>query len=179
MPSELGNTLKALRTERGYSLAQVARGADISKSFLALVESGKSDITITRLMRLTRFYGIHIADLLPPDDPPSAVVRRGEGQHVYSPEEGIDVRLLTRREERSISPILATFQPQGQSEPSKHTGEEFIYVLEGKFELSLGDQTMVLGQGDSVHFNSDEPHTYRNVGEEDGTLLSITDPAVF
>lgn len=180
MSTELGNNLRTLRLERGFSLARVAKGAEISKSFLALLESGKSDITITRLMRLTRFYGVHIADVLPDGGPqPSVVVRKGDGRHVYSPAEGIDVLLLSRREDRAMSPILAAFQPRGQSEPSSHEGEEFIYVLTGRFELSLEGTRVVLDPGDRAHFRSDQQHTYRNIGDEEGQILSITDPAIF
>src|SRR5438105_3725718 len=71
---QLGDALKALRRQRGYSLVQVAKETGISKSFLSLVESGRSDITIGRLLRLVTFYGAHIADLLPQTEPHDPVV---------------------------------------------------------------------------------------------------------
>ena len=178
---ELGSRLRALRHERGYSLAQVAKGTEISKSFVTLVEGGKSDITITRLMRLTRFYGVHIADVLPnivtTDE---VVVRKGEGQHVYSPAEKIDVHLLSKYPDRALSPVVATFAPHGESEPSTHDGEEFLYVLNGKFELQIGDdEPIVIKAGDSAHFRASRSHTYKNIGETDARMLSIVTPAVF
>jgi len=47
--NDLGTRLRALRTERGLSLSQLESATSISSSFLSLVESGKSDITISRL----------------------------------------------------------------------------------------------------------------------------------
>jgi quercetin dioxygenase-like cupin family protein/DNA-binding XRE family transcriptional regulator len=180
MSDELGQRLRRLRTTQGYSLAQAAKGSDISKSFLALLETGKTDITITRLMRLTRFYGVHIADVLPDGaNDESMVVRNGKGRHIQSPEEGIDVLLLTRQPDRTVSPILAAFAPHGRSEPSTHEGEEFVYVLAGRFELIFHDSTVVLEQGDSAHFKSDQTHTYLNLTDSEGQLLSITTPPVF
>jgi quercetin dioxygenase-like cupin family protein len=179
--SEIGVKLRTLRNERGYSLSQVARATRISRSFIGLVEGGKSDITITRLMRLALFYGVHIADVLPDavlED--RLVVRRGEGQRVYSPKEQIDVSLLSMHTERAMSPILATFAPQGESEISTHEGEEFLYVLSGRFELQLGEnEPIVVAEGDSIHFPAVEPHTYKNIGETEGQLLSVVTPAIF
>jgi transcriptional regulator with XRE-family HTH domain len=46
--TQLGGALRELRKEKGSSLVQVADATGISKSFLSLVESGRSDITIGR-----------------------------------------------------------------------------------------------------------------------------------
>ena len=56
--------MRAARLARGFSLGQVAAATDISRSFLSLVENGKSDITIGRLTRLIDHYGISVADLI-------------------------------------------------------------------------------------------------------------------
>ena len=61
----LGSALKNLRRDRRLSLQDVSAGTGISASFLSLVENGKSDITIGRLVRLVTFYGIHLGDLVP------------------------------------------------------------------------------------------------------------------
>jgi transcriptional regulator with XRE-family HTH domain len=84
-PNSLGARLRALRTGRGHSLAEVAEATGLSASFLSLVENGRSDITISRLVRVVDFYRVRITDLL--DAAPSAdsmVVRRNEHRHLYS-----------------------------------------------------------------------------------------------
>src|SRR4051812_28348017 len=53
----LGAALRGLRRARRLSLQDVAEATAISASFLSLVETGKSDITIGRLVRLVEFYG--------------------------------------------------------------------------------------------------------------------------
>jgi quercetin dioxygenase-like cupin family protein len=181
VPAMIGSRLRAIRVERGYTLATVAKGTKISKSFLALVEGGRSDITITRLMRLTQFYGIHIADVLPgtrPED--ETLVRKGEAQHLYSPSEKQEVLLLSKHVPRAMSPVLTTFEPKGESEQSSHDGEEWIFTLRGSIALQLDDEEpIILEEGDSAHFNSGRPHIYRNAGDEDASLLSVATPAVF
>ena len=59
----LGTKLRALRSDRGNSIAEVSDATGISASFLSLVENGRSDIAIGRLMRLIDFYGVGLATL--------------------------------------------------------------------------------------------------------------------
>src|ERR1700722_5235199 len=93
----LAEGLRELRRSRGLSLADVAEATQISPSFLSLVEKGKSDITIGRLVRLVEFYGVALSDLVPTHATPCVpeVLRQDERRVVHSPAEGIDIFLLT------------------------------------------------------------------------------------
>ena len=72
--SDLGARLRQLRRSRGVSLADVAEGSGISPSFLSMVEKGKSDITISRLMRLVHWFGVSVADLVQEPNPSSVQI---------------------------------------------------------------------------------------------------------
>jgi quercetin dioxygenase-like cupin family protein len=154
-----------MRQARGLSLHEVATGTEISASFLSLVETGRSDITIGRLSRLVDFYRISITDLLP--DPGAAeadIVRATERRLIHSPAEGIDVFLLGADTRRSMMPMLVVFQPGASlAEYGRHPGEEFVHVLSGKLELTLKDSpARLLGAGDSAYYPSDRSHLFAN-----------------
>jgi transcriptional regulator with XRE-family HTH domain len=104
---EVGRKLRELRLSRGRSLAEVAEATELSPSFLSLVETGKSDISIGRLVRLVQFYGVGLADLLPTAGDSPEVVRSGERRHVISESEGIDQYLLAPDANRTMMPLLA------------------------------------------------------------------------
>jgi quercetin dioxygenase-like cupin family protein len=55
----------------------------------------------------------------------------------------------------------------------QHEGEEFVYVLAGKVELTIGDHVNTLNEGESLHFNSGIRHKLRNIGEEKAELLVV------
>jgi len=180
--AQLGEALKALRRQRGYSLNQVSEGTEISRSFLSLVESGRSDITIGRLLRLVTFYGAHISDLLPQDEPHDPiVVKRDEQREVKSLAEGLRVFLLAPDIERRMTPSLGVIEPTGASaERATHEGEEFIYVLDGVIELEIADSELLrLTKGDSAYFRADRPHAYRNTGTGPARFLSVATPPTF
>lgn len=164
----LGTALRRLRRERRLSLSQVAQATLVSASFLSLVENGKSDITIGRLVRLVDFYGVSIVDLLPSSDSSDPeVVRAMEGRKLRSPAEGIDIYLLASDTQRSMMPMLLVFEPGAAlAEYGRHQGEEFVQVLEGRLELDVaGSKPRLLGRGDSAYYPADRPHLFRNADE--------------
>lgn len=163
--NKLGEALRELRRERQLSLGDVAAATDISRSFLSLVENGKSDITIGRLTRLIDLYGISIGELIPappPADP--EIVRPAERRQLHSESEGIDFFLLTPDNERTMMPMIVEFEPQAAlAEHGQHAGEEFIIVLSGELELDLeGSEPKRLRAGDAAYYPAERPHRFRN-----------------
>jgi transcriptional regulator with XRE-family HTH domain len=61
----LGRRLKALRVSRGLSLKEVGAETGVSSSFLSMVETGRNDLSVGRLMVLADFYGVGLDDVLP------------------------------------------------------------------------------------------------------------------
>ena len=111
---ELGTKLRALRTDRGHSIAEVADATGISASFLSLVENGRSDIAIGRLMRLIGSYGTGLATLFPEEaEAEVEVVRRDDYPHLVSGGEGLDLVLLAHDGDRAMTPFLAAYDEGG------------------------------------------------------------------
>jgi quercetin dioxygenase-like cupin family protein len=167
-PPNLAAGLRSLRVSKGLSLKEVALATDISTSFLSLVENGKSDITIGRLVRLVNFYGVTLTDLVPatPDDSEPEITRIGERRLIShsSPAEGIDVYLLTPDTDRSMMPMELEFDPGAElAEFGRHAGEEWVYVMEGRLRLTLeGAEPRCLDKGDSAYYPADRPHLFAN-----------------
>jgi transcriptional regulator with XRE-family HTH domain len=140
-PASLADGLRALRRTRGLSLADVGEATRISPSFLSLVEKGKSDITIGRLVRLVEVYGLSINDLRPGSSETTfpGVARLPDRRLFHSPAEGIDVFLLLSDDTRPMMmAMLLEFEPGAHlAERGHHEGEEWVHVLEGTLSLEL------------------------------------------
>lgn len=175
----LGSRLRRLRQGRGLSLTDVAQGTGISASFLSMVEKGQSDITVSRLMRLVHWFGVSIADLVQEPDPAAVqVVRSDQRRSLRLPDEGISIEMLTTDGAHKMMPVVNVYAEGGaMAEPARHDGEEFVIVLEGRIELTVGDgQPIHLGPGDSAHYRSDVPHSFRNVGRREARFIGVTTP---
>jgi quercetin dioxygenase-like cupin family protein len=175
---EVGRKLRELRAARKLPLSEVAEATELSPSFLSLVETGKSDISIGRLVRLLQFYGIGLADLMPSESDHPQVVRGDKRRHIRSHAEGIDQYLLAPDTNRTFMPLLASYEPGGKTaEFTSHPGEEWIHVLEGTMALDIeGSERVILEAGDSAYFRSDRPHSLSNVGDGTARLVAAVSP---
>lgn len=176
----LGRRLRELRQLRGLSLSDVATATGLSQSFLSLVENGRSDIAIGRLMRIVHAYDARVSDLYPrAETPDGPVVRRGQGRHLRT-EEGIDLYLLAPDTNRAMMPVTTTYEPNTRQDGLQgHAGETFLYVLEGTLLLELdGHEPAVLGPGDSAYYRPDPPPKLSNIGDTRLELLGVVSPPI-
>ena len=175
----LGPRLRALRRMRSLSLAQVATASGISSSFLSLVENGKNDLTVARLIRLASYYGVAVTDLLPDveEDRPE-VVRRAHQRRIPSRSEKMDLYLLTHKGGGAMTPVIATYGIGGGThEPLSYDCEQFDHVLEGAIALIFdGDEPIILDEGDSAYYSAKRPHKYENVGARPARVIHVRSP---
>src|SRR6478735_2717211 len=79
----LGGRLRSLRHGRKLSLAEVGAATGMSSSFLSLVENGRNDLTVARLVRLVDYYGVSVTDLLPdPGEQRPEVIRSANRRRI-------------------------------------------------------------------------------------------------
>ena len=55
----------------------------------------------------------------------------------------------------------------------QHEGEEFVYLLEGMIEITVGDNINSLKKGDTLHFNSGIRHKMKNISNEKAELIVV------
>jgi XRE family transcriptional regulator, regulator of sulfur utilization len=159
----LGERLRVLRRARGASLAAVAEATDMSVSFLSLLESGKTDVTISRLLRLGSYYNVPITDLLPTRDDGPLIVRAAQKTTHTQP--GAEVATIRAPGERSLGADLLTIEPGGELKTSADLSvDAFVHVLEGALELVMPDAKLAvtLDAGDSMFFRREGARTFRN-----------------
>ena len=181
---DLGTRLRTLRTERGLSLSQLEAATNISSSFLSLVEGGKSDITISRLVRLADFFDVELGDLVEgsrTERRPLEVIREGEGSVLASSTEGITTRFLGHQRWQ-LSPRVTDYEAGGTLEIAGgeqaareilHHRELFIYIVTGTFEITVhGEEPVTLSRGDAVLVR-DGADRVVNAGRRPGRLLIV------
>jgi len=104
--------------------------------------------------------------------PADAVTRAGERARFSLADSSLAYeRLDTRLPGGSLSSLIIHIPAGYASEVTRHTGEEMIYVLEGRIRQTLGDAVILLNPGDSFHFMGDTPHSFANDGDGPARLL--------
>ncbi len=79
------------------------------------------------------------------------------------------------KKDRKMEPFIVTLDanPVKKVSQSTHDGEEFIFVLEGEMEVTLGDHSDVLAAGDSIYYDSTIPHRVTAHGDTPSKILAV------
>lgn len=174
----VGRHVRRERLKYGLSLNDLARETELSASFLSLLENGKVTPSLKVLDRLAKFFSINIAALVAEDDEDDEeqvfVFHRDEQIRVSDRNERT-LRFLLPKVGLGIEPVLVTLRPHMTSTPfTQHPGYEFGYVLEGLFQIQVGDkEPVVVHQGDSAIYQSSYPHRLLNPGDRTAKGLWI------
>jgi transcriptional regulator with XRE-family HTH domain len=169
----VGPRLRELRRRHAMTLAELSAATGISPSTLSRLESGGRKPTLEQLLPLARAYDVPLDDLVgapAPADPRvlgKPVTRHGR---TYIP--------LTQRPGglRAYKMVLPAAGPAGDAEQQSHEGYEWIYVLNGRLRLRLGEHDFVMKPGEAAEFDTRTPHWFGNAGPEEAEVLVLFGP---
>ncbi|MEA5360558.1 XRE family transcriptional regulator [Amycolatopsis sp., V23-08] len=161
----VGPRLRALRKQRGFTLAELAATTGISESTLSRLESGGRRPTLELLLPLARTYDVPLDDLVgaPRTGDPRVHLRP---IHRY----GMTFLPLTRRAGglQAFKMLIPSRAEPAEPTPQTHGGYEWVYVLTGRLRLVIGDRDLVLPAGEAAEFDTGLPHW---LGSADGRAV--------
>jgi transcriptional regulator with XRE-family HTH domain len=166
--------LRELRTDRGLTLQQVAERSAIDVSTLSRLESGKRRLALDHIPALASALGVSADELL--GAPPAQDPRIRSRPRRF---EGLTLWPLTRRAPASglhaFKIVIDATRTEPPDELRVHEGNDWLYVLEGRMRLLLGEDDLVVEPGEAVEFSTWTPHWF---GAVDGPveLIAILGP---
>lgn len=164
----LGQNLKRLRTERNLSLGALAERSGVSKMMLSQIERGDSNPTVNTLWKIVNGLGVTYSALMERQAPEATVVRAEDAPTHVTEDGGYRLSCyFPNAPERDFEIYHDVIDPGCLHETQGHGEgtEEFVYVTDGAFVMSVGGEDYRLGRGDAIHFDASQPHAYRNDGD--------------
>jgi transcriptional regulator with XRE-family HTH domain len=177
-----GKRVRYLRNQRRLTLDELAASTGLNKSYLSRIERELAIPTITTAVKVSSAFGIGIGQLLgeTSDDASICVVRKGEGKPFMTSKKGRggnSLSIAASRKFKRMEPFLMKPSTEFQSDtPFSFTGEHFVYVLAGVFEIEFPDRLVQLSEGDAIYFDSHIPHRTRSASKQPATVLSVVVP---
>lgn len=161
--------LRALRRRAALTLEAAARTAGLSPAHLSRLETGQRQPSLPVLLALARIYGTTVSELLGETAAErDAIVRAGDMEPTGA---GGWTYWQAGSSGRGMQALRVRVPYGSQGDVVRvHPGEEWLYVLQGRLRLRLGDTTHVLAPGDSAHFDSLTPHRLA-AEDHDGVAL--------
>jgi DNA-binding transcriptional MerR regulator/mannose-6-phosphate isomerase-like protein (cupin superfamily) len=175
----LGLRLRAARTSRGMSLADVAEVIGISVGFLSAIERSVMNASVATLRNLAKFYKLNILDFFDQSGGRQYLVRPSERRQLDA-SDGVRMELLAWGNP-VMEPHLFHVAPGAGSgeEEYAHEGEEFLFILTGTLDLVVDGQEYRLSKGDSFYFESSTPHRWSNRTKKETVVLWVNTPPTF
>jgi transcriptional regulator with XRE-family HTH domain len=179
MPSPLkggafGEKIRALREAHGWSPEHLAEATGQTPEFIAGVESGEIAPPVAFILRLSNSVGVDPGTFLKGEE--KERIRDQRTQAYVNRTRNYSYQTLTSGAEHDhLRAFMVTIEPHHDHKPVayKHEGEEFIFVMEGELEFTLGSKVAVLKTGESIHFHSNTPHKLKSLTGEMTRCLVI------
>ncbi|MEW2161779.1 XRE family transcriptional regulator [Streptomyces sp. NPDC007084] len=164
--------LRALRRRAALTLEAAARAAGLSPAHLSRLETGQRQPSLPMLLAVARVYGTTVSELLGETAADrDAVVRAADMEPTPA---GGWTYWQAGSAGRGMQALRVRVPYGSQGDIVRvHPGEEWLYVLEGRLRLRLGDTAHLLAPGDSAHFDSLTPHRIAAADRTGAALLFV------
>ena len=167
----VGQALHRLRTERGFTVSGLARGADVSPAMISRIEKGQVSPSLATLSALAETMDVPVMALLAQTEDTADVhhVRAGQGlpSRRVTANHAHDYQLLGKHSapagsfqaarikiEQNAAGVLPIYQ---------HGGFVFIQFESGQAVYRCGNERFHVTAGDTLTFDAKLPHGFAEI----------------
>jgi transcriptional regulator with XRE-family HTH domain len=182
---DIGTRLRQERDRVRISQRELARRIGLSASMISQIESGQSKPSVSTLYAIVNELGVSVDDIFSggngsadraggedgavPDGAGHGAMVKLEDRHAIDLDSGVRWERLTSHEHEDVDFLHVVYDVGGSSAADekmmRHPGREYGVVLEGQLGVQLGFEEYALGPGDSIAFDSTQPHRLWNLGD--------------
>ena len=182
---EVALRIREMREILELSVEDMAEKTGVTVVEYETYESGAVDFPFSFIHKCALAFDLDMTDLL---EGRSAnlltsytVTRKGQGQQTAR-EDGIDIAHLAPKFRHKIAEpywVRYEYDPALVNKPihlATHSGQEFDLVISGRLKVQIGDHVEILGEGDSIYYDSSTPHGMIAVDGQDCVFCAVVLP---
>ena len=178
----IGKRVQELRKVRGMSLTELAEKSGVQIATLSRIENMKMTGTLESHMNIARALGVDITQLY------TAIIKEEDKAQVQTAKSVSDVFVHSDKSSYEIltsnvlgkrmMPILLKIEAGDRTnmEQNPPGSEKFIFVLEGKIEVQVGDKTYSLSKNNTLYFDASQEHKFVNAGKTTARVICVGTP---
>jgi transcriptional regulator with XRE-family HTH domain len=176
----LGERVRALRRERGWTLEMLAERSGVSRAMISKLERGEKNPTLVVAAKVAEGLGMKLSQLVSVEEKSKVVVvPRERRMTMRDPETGFERQLLSPslggRGVEFIRNVVPENSTSGELPPHRRGVEEYVVVERGRLRAVLGGEEHVLEEGDAAYFEADVAHRFDNAGEGECSYYLVID----
>ena len=176
----LGERVRALRRERGWTLEMLAERSGVSRAMISKLERGEKNPTLVVAAKVAEGLGMNLSRLVGVEEKRKVVVvPRGRRMTMRDPETGFERQLLSPslggRGVEFMRNVVPENSTSGELPPHRRGVEEYVVVERGRLRAVLGGEEYVLEEGDAAYFEADVAHRFDNAGVGECSYYLVID----
>lgn len=178
----MGKRIKKKREDMGLLVKDLSSQIGVTPSLISQIERGKAFPSIVTLKKISEALETTVGELIGEHENLSQhpLLKADERRFVKKNRKGTSLHMLSYHDPtKQIEPYIIHFNKNSNSRgimTSNFPGQEFCFVLKGKFEAEVNDQQYLLNDGDGFYFNSKLPHNFKNISGDEAEMLWIISP---
>lgn len=178
---EFGETVKAFRIRKGLSLRELSLRTGLSVGMLSQIERNVTSPSLKTLTKLRIGLDVPLSALFEDDGEapgPGAThspVRKKSARPTLDIGEGVLKVLLSPASASNLQLMMLVIQPGGGTKDTVVgvPGEKAALVLKGTLEITVAEETHLLSEGDTIQFDAETPHSFRNPAGTEAQILWV------
>lgn len=177
----IGKRIKDIRKKNKKTISTVANAAEVSNGLISRIENGRTIPSLPVLLNIINALEIEVSDFFEGMPKPTAanyIVSRAEDNSIIEKEDdakGFTYRYIFGKQLSSIGfeVVLLEVKPNSQREKVETDAFEFKYMLSGECSYVIGDDEVLLKEGDSIFFDGRIPHVPMNRSKTSAKMIVL------
>ncbi len=176
---QIAERLAGLRDALEITPEEMAKVCKLTPEEYLKIESGTTDISVSILHQISQTYGVELTTLMFGDEPKMSsyfITRKGKGVAVERTKAYKYQSLAAGFAGRKADPFMVTVHPSPDDKPiylNSHPGQEYNLVISGRMLLKINKKELILEEGDSIYFNSEQLHGMKALDNKEVCFLAI------
>lgn len=178
----IGKRVQELRKVRGMSLTELAEKSGVQIATLSRLENMKMTGTLESHMNIALALGVDVTQLY------TAIIKEEDKAQVHTAKSVSDVFVHSEKSSYEIltsnilgkrmMPILLKIEAGGETNQEQNPAgsEKFVFVLDGKIEVQVGEKTYALSRHNTLYFNASLEHKFVNIGKTTAKVICVGTP---
>ena len=170
--------VRQLRSDRGWSLEDLAANCGVSRSMLSQIERGQANPTLAVALRIAHAFELSLGELVEAPQPSSdiEVIRAGNPAFHYRSDNDCRVRTLSPLHlEKDVEFYAVRLSSGGELRSAAHFQgtREFLTVEKGRIRVESAEDEVELACGDSASYRADVTHAVVNIGRGEAVVFLV------
>ncbi len=169
----IGKRLSKMRREKKLTLKNLANETGLSTDRISQIEKGEIIPPVAVILQLSKALEIDSSILLREEK--KLAGKQSDADYQKRTEDYTYETLTPEARHKRLKAFKISIDPKSDHKgvSYQHQGEEFVYVLKGRVEVTVGENKNTLTPGKSLHFNSSIIHKLRNTSDKKAELLVV------